>query len=139
MNVDRSKTVAQNVVDLFAKLGRTRQANRRGGPRWKDWELDLFTLAQEERQRLAQVVTFCDEKEGDTVTALYLNGELRREGDYYHNHIDDWVEGFLEGYQPSETQYWEVTVPDMTYGWSGAAQLFHDIPYEKVQCENSST
>jgi len=35
--------------------------------------------------------------EGDGVTGLYINDELYRDGDEYHDKIGKWVEGFLEG------------------------------------------
>lgn len=35
--------------------------------------------------------------EGDGVTALYIDGKLHIHGDYYHNKIDEWIDGFLAG------------------------------------------
>lgn len=35
--------------------------------------------------------------EGDGVTALYIDGKLHTHGDYYHNKIDEWIDGFLAG------------------------------------------
>lgn len=34
---------------------------------------------------------------GDGVTAMYIDGKLRIEGDYYHDKIDHWIDGYLEG------------------------------------------
>lgn len=34
---------------------------------------------------------------GDGVTALYVNGDLQKYGDYYHDKIDNWIEGFEAG------------------------------------------
>lgn len=34
---------------------------------------------------------------GDGITALYVNGNLESYGDYYHNKIDEWIDGFVEG------------------------------------------
>lgn len=34
--------------------------------------------------------------EGDGVTAIYIDGELYKWGDYYHDKIDDWCRGFLD-------------------------------------------
>lgn len=33
---------------------------------------------------------------GDEVQAMYINGKLRYEGDYYHDKIEVWIEGYLE-------------------------------------------
>lgn len=35
--------------------------------------------------------------EGDGVTALYMNDKLYTHGDYYHNKIDTWIDGFIDG------------------------------------------
>lgn len=35
--------------------------------------------------------------ESDGVTALYIDGKLHTHGDYYHDKIDDWINGFIEG------------------------------------------
>jgi len=35
--------------------------------------------------------------EGDGVTAIYIYGVLFTYGDYYHDKIDDWVQGFIDG------------------------------------------
>ena len=34
---------------------------------------------------------------GEYVSALYIDGELWHYGDYYHDKIDDWIKGFLNG------------------------------------------
>jgi len=34
---------------------------------------------------------------GDGVTALYVNGQLEKYGDYYHDKIDEWIKGFEAG------------------------------------------
>lgn len=33
----------------------------------------------------------------DGITAIFVNGEFYRSGDYYHDKIDDWYEGFKSG------------------------------------------
>lgn len=45
--------------------------------------------------------------DGDGVTALYLHGKLFKYGDYYHDKIDEWIEGFISGleYISKENQY----------------------------------
>ncbi len=35
--------------------------------------------------------------EGDGVTALYINGKYHSHGDYYHDKIDHWINGFIAG------------------------------------------
>jgi hypothetical protein len=35
--------------------------------------------------------------EGEGVTAIYIDDVLLKYGDYYHDKIDDWIKGFLEG------------------------------------------
>lgn len=34
---------------------------------------------------------------GDGVYALYIDGYLHKYGDYYHDKIEDWITGFVEG------------------------------------------
>lgn len=34
---------------------------------------------------------------GDGVYALYINGELFKYGDYYHDKITIWIDAFIEG------------------------------------------
>jgi len=36
---------------------------------------------------------------GDGITALYLDGKLHKYGDYYHDKIDENIDGFLDGVQ----------------------------------------
>lgn len=36
---------------------------------------------------------------GDGITALYIGNELETYGDYYHNKIDEWIDGFISGLQ----------------------------------------
>lgn len=35
--------------------------------------------------------------EGEGVHAIYVNGKLEKYGDYYHDKIQDWIKGFLDG------------------------------------------
>jgi hypothetical protein len=42
---------------------------------------------------------------GDGVTAMYIDGKLHTYGDYYHNKIDFWVMGFLDGLIYSKKQF----------------------------------
>lgn len=35
----------------------------------------------------------------DGVTAIYVDGKLHRSGDYYHDKIEDWFDGFVNGLQ----------------------------------------
>lgn len=60
--------------------------------------------------------------EGDGVTALYINDALWTYGDYYHDKIDDWIQGFLEGLDYATAEYnlhkWEI---------SGDSQIGIDI------------
>ena len=50
--------------------------------------------------------------EGDGVTALYVDGALYKYGDYYHDKIDFWVEGFIDGVcqvkRVFQVKYWEL-------------------------------
>ena len=34
---------------------------------------------------------------GESVTALYIDDNLFKYGDYYHNKIDNWINGFIDG------------------------------------------
>lgn len=51
--------------------------------------------------------------EGDGVTALYIDGGMHIYGDYYHDKIDNWVEGFLAGLRRADADVsvrtWEVS------------------------------
>jgi hypothetical protein len=40
------------------------------------------------------VVTF---ESGESVSAIYVDDVLLKYGDYYHDKINDWIKGFLEG------------------------------------------
>ena len=42
---------------------------------------------------------------GEVSTALYVNGEYLFGGDYYHDKIDDYVEGFLAGVKKGEESF----------------------------------
>jgi hypothetical protein len=42
-----------------------------------------------------QIVKF--NPQGDGSTAIYINGKLKKSGDYYHDKIDDWISGWLSG------------------------------------------
>ena len=35
--------------------------------------------------------------EGEGVHAIYIDGVLEKYGDYYHDKIQNWIEGFLSG------------------------------------------
>jgi hypothetical protein len=43
--------------------------------------------------------------EGDGITALYNGDALIMEGDYYHDKIDDRIEGFFEGLDHQKVNY----------------------------------
>lgn len=43
--------------------------------------------------------------EGDGITALYRGDELIMEGDYYHDKIDDRIEGFFSGLDEAGHDY----------------------------------
>ena len=43
--------------------------------------------------------------EGDGITALYHDDQLIMEGDYYHDKIDDRIEGFFEGLHFAGVEY----------------------------------
>ncbi len=34
---------------------------------------------------------------GDGIHALYINGKLHHYGDYYHDKIEIWIKGFIDG------------------------------------------
>ena len=53
---------------------------------------------------------------GDGVYALYIDGNLFKYGDYYHNKINEWIEAFTEGAR-----------------WSGAS-----IEYSTLKCTDES-
>lgn len=54
--------------------------------------------------------------EGDGITALYMGDRLHMSGDYYHDKIDDKIEGFLNGvklFDPTiEVDHLYVTAED---------------------------
>lgn len=56
--------------------------------------------------------------EGDGVTAVYIDGKLHTHGDYYHDKIDNWVEGFIDGLKFAEVSFDEDG---------------HDIPGDKCK------
>jgi hypothetical protein len=39
------------------------------------------------------------------VTALYIDGKLHTSGDYYHDKIDDWINGFIAGLEFAEVKF----------------------------------
>ena len=43
--------------------------------------------------------------EGDGITALYKQDDLIMEGDYYHDKIDDRIEGFFAGLEDAGVVY----------------------------------
>ena len=51
--------------------------------------------------------------EGDGVTALYIDGDLHTHGNEYHDKIDVWISGFLDGLKYAEVDFlkenWEVS------------------------------
>jgi len=72
---------------------------------------------------------------GDGVTALYVNGELEKYGDYYHDKIDEWIEGFEAGVKMTgafvEVEKEECKDADMIEAISELAdtppQSIHDV------------
>ena len=71
------------------------------------------------------IVSFCDG--GEEVTALYVDGNLYVYGDYYHDKIDSWIEGFLGGLRHAGTSVREK-------GWNVSSSGFViDV------CENGNT
>jgi hypothetical protein len=46
--------------------------------------------------------------EGDGVTALYIDGKKHTHGDFYHDKIDDWIAGFIEGLKFAEVNFEEA-------------------------------
>lgn len=40
-------------------------------------------------------VNFCGN--GDGITAIYIDGDLFKYGDYYHDKIDEYITGFVDG------------------------------------------
>jgi hypothetical protein len=59
--------------------------------------------------------------EGDGVTALYVNGKYHIHGDYYHNKIGDWIDGFLAGLKFAKQEFsqetWYVDAGDCKPIW----------------------
>jgi hypothetical protein len=47
---------------------------------------------------------------GDGVDALYINGMLHKYGDYYHDKIGEWIEGFLGGIKYAGINYTFKTI-----------------------------
>ena len=47
---------------------------------------------------------------GDGVDALYINGMLHKYGDYYHDKIGEWIEGFLGGIKYAGINYTFISV-----------------------------
>jgi len=52
---------------------------------------------------------------GDGVYAIYIDGSLHKYGDYYHDKIEDWIQGFIDGVK-----------------WSGV-----NIVFNSVKCSDS--
>lgn len=62
------------------------------------------------------IVTF--DPLGDAIPkALYIDGELYKYGDYYHDKIDEWIDGFIEGvkYTKAEIDIEEVECNNDSY------------------------
>lgn len=38
---------------------------------------------------------------GEQVHAFYINGQLIKYGDHYHNKMEEWIQGFLDGVEHS--------------------------------------
>lgn len=72
--------------------------------------------------------------EGDGVTAMYINGEQFTSGDYYHNKIDTWIQGFLEGldYATAEYTLEKLYVTDETSSEVMKMDLMLDPPQRVV-------
>jgi hypothetical protein len=64
--------------------------------------------------------------EGDGVTAVYIDGDLHTYGDYYHDKIDDWVRGFIDGLRYASVRFTKR-------GW----ELCGDRPLAKAICEDA--
>lgn len=47
--------------------------------------------------------------DGDGITGLYIDGKCQMWGDYYHNHISDRLEGFIEGLQHAGVEHTVVS------------------------------
>ena len=43
--------------------------------------------------------------DGDGITGLYIDGKCKMWGDYYHDHIDDKIEGFIDGLQAAGVEH----------------------------------
>ena len=58
-------------------------------------------------------VVVCSYGDGDGVTGMYFDGKLITYGDYYHNKIDDYISGFLDGMKHAGIKFkrTDVTVP----------------------------
>ena len=61
--------------------------------------------------------------DGDGMTGLYKNGILVTYGDYYHNKIDDWIEGYFSALRDNNIQH---TVSDETYNEELIIEYFMD-------------
>ena len=64
--------------------------------------------------------------EGDGITALYINGRLFTHGDHYHNKIDNWISGFLQGLRFAKDEGWCVTILESSY-YTEDEKLVEDI------------
>jgi len=42
---------------------------------------------------------------GDGITALYIDGKLYAYGDYYHDKIDDFIRGFVDGLSYAKIEF----------------------------------
>lgn len=73
-------------------------------------QIDLLSDGHQGGMMKLDIVKF--NPEGDGVTAMYINGDLHTSGDYYHNNIDAWTQGFCEGLDYATAEYnlerWEI-------------------------------
>jgi len=58
------------------------------------------------------IVSFCGG--GDGIHALYVDGELHKYGDYYHDKIEVWINGFSDGLKYAKVDCTEkvIDLPD---------------------------
>jgi hypothetical protein len=65
-----------------------------------------------------------------SVAGLYINTKLYKYGDYYHNKIDDYIEGFLEGliYANVNFDFEKITLPNENEWVVKCSELGHGPP-----------
>lgn len=71
----------------------------------------------------------------DGVNAIYLDGEIVKYGDYYHDKINDWIAGYLEcatTFLKLEIRHWELLKPDLRYEYF-APDKFSQIDMENLE------